>query len=133
MRVAQDRNDQLKMIFGRLDCRWREGRVDLTGITSWATSCRHLEDDCEWSSVVGDLGGGRQVRLRVCQLPSHPDNRTAPCGLSDDGGGSKGFGGHWAVEAPGDRDRAIAGVAHILPSPQEEVWRGAELVDLVLT
>jgi len=34
---------------------------------------------------------------------------------------------------PGDLDRAIAGVADVLPSAQEQVWGGAKLVNLVLT
>lgn len=53
--------------------------------------------------------------------------------LGHDGGGREGFRWHWSVEVPGDRDRAIARVAHVLPSAQEEVRRSAELVDLVLT
>ena len=52
--------------------------------------------------------------------------------LSNDRRGGKGFGWHRPVEAPSDRDRAIAGVADVLPGSHEEVRGRAELVDLVL-
>src|SRR5665647_1014664 len=73
-------------------------------------------------------GPGRSVR----GIASQSKQIRQGCLLCDDGGGSEGFGWHRPVEAPGDRDRAIAGVADVLPSSQEEVGGGAELVDLVL-
>src|SRR5450756_1236816 len=68
----------------------------------------------------------------LASRPTHPTINIGGSRLSDNGGGREGFGWHRAVEMPGDCDRAIAGVADVLPSSQEEVRGGAELVDLVL-
>src|SRR5450759_5893832 len=75
-----------------------------------------------------DRGARTLVRAPRSSLNRVPEDR-----LSDDGGGREGFGWHRAVEMPGDCDRAIAGVADVLASAQEQVRGRAKLVDLVLT
>lgn len=40
---------------------------------------------------------------------------------------------HLVLELPGDRNRAIAGVAHVRRRAQEQVGRGSEVVLLLLT
>src|ERR1019366_4148926 len=90
--------------------------------------CRsHTRSDSTWVPV----NLTRQQRGAWTQLPGPLGRRGGQ--LSDDSGSREGLGWHRSVEVPGDGDRAIAGVADVLPGSQEEVRRGAELVDLVLT